>query len=358
MSSKIRIGCIGIGGISNGVHIPGILASDDLQLIAVCDNNPDALARAKERYGIDDAHCFADFNDLIACPDVDAVDITTPNDEHFRIAMAAARSGKPFSLEKPITLTSEEADELAAEVEKHGNTNMICFSYRFRAASRYARDIIAAGTIGEVYHVYGQFLQGWGKNGFGGMPAPLMWRFDKKRTGSGALGDLGSHILDLATFVTGKDFVKVFGHTDTYVKERMKLDGSGMAPVEVDDYCHVLAEMDDKVSGVFEVSRFAYGRDHQRLEIYGSKGSLIYTNHGTYGNSLQACVGSPYSDSQQMVTLDIPKKYYVEQMQSFADLINGNGSDMTATMPDGLKNQHVLDSILKSVETGGWEYVK
>ena len=88
--SVIRVGSVGIGGISRGVHLPGIEASPDLQLVAVCDLRPEAIEYAKNKYGIDDAHCFTDYHDLINCPDVDAVDISTPNNVHFEIAMTAA----------------------------------------------------------------------------------------------------------------------------------------------------------------------------------------------------------------------------------------------------------------------------
>ena len=356
MSDIIRIGSVGIGGISNNVHIPGIMASKDLELTAVCDNNPEALERARVRYNIAPDHCFLDYHDLINCPDVDAVDITTPNDVHFPIALAAAESGKPFALEKPITMTSEQADRLAEAVREHGNPNMVCFSYRFKNASRYARALIKQGVIGDVFHVYGQFLQGWGA-GFGGRPTPLMWRYVKERTGTGALGDLGAHILDLATFVSGKQFHEVLSHGETIIHERPLPDGSGMGTVDVDDFCHMFAKMDDGVSGVFEVSRFAYGRDHQRLEIYGSKGALIYTNHGLYGSKLEACVGAPYSNAQQMTELVIPASYSADQMQAFADVINGKKHEMTADIFDGQVNQHVLTAAEKSMESGEWEEV-
>ena len=356
--SKIRIGSIGIGGISNGVHIPGIQASKDLVLTAICDNDPAALDRARKRYGIDNAHCFLNYQDLIDCPDVDAIDISTPNDNHFNVAKAAIMSGKPYALEKPVTLTTEEADELAELTRRYGNKNMVYFSYRYKAASRYAKAIIESGELGEIYHVYGQFLQGWGATGFGGKMAPYAWRYEKKRTGSGALGDLGSHIIDLATFVTGKDFLEVCAHGETIVHEREKPDGSGMGKVDVDDFCHILAKMEDGVSGVFEVSRFASSRDHQRLEIYGKKGALIYTNHGLIRCGLEASIGSAYTDTQSMYELQIPAFYKADQMQSFADIVNDAGDGWSASIYDGRKNEHILAAVLKSMETGVWEDVK
>ena len=104
-----RIGSVGLGGISGGVHIPGIRASADLKLTALCDIDEKRLRERAEAYGIPEDHCFTDYRDLIACPDVDAVDISTPNNVHFEIAAAAARAGKPYGIEKPVTMDTAEA---------------------------------------------------------------------------------------------------------------------------------------------------------------------------------------------------------------------------------------------------------
>ena len=217
--SVIRVGSVGIGGISRGVHLPGIEKSPDLQLVAVCDIDPDALRYARETYGIDEAHCFTDYHDLINCPDVDAVDISTPNNVHYEVALAAAEAGKPYAVEKPLTLTSEEADHLAKVTKEKGVKSMVCFSYRFKASARYAKDLIDRGMIGKVYHVDMQYYQAWGLPFF---ETPLRWRFQKELTGSGALGDLGSHALDLVRFVTGKEYKRLVSHTGTFVHERQK----------------------------------------------------------------------------------------------------------------------------------------
>ena len=111
MEKKVfRVGSVGIGGISRGVHLPGIHKSPDLELVAVCDLKPERMEYARNTYGIREDHCFADYHDLIACPDVDVIDISTSNNAHFEEAKAAIEAGKPFCLEKPVTLTAEEAD--------------------------------------------------------------------------------------------------------------------------------------------------------------------------------------------------------------------------------------------------------
>ena len=253
----IRVGSVGVGAIWGGVHEPGIAKSPDLTLVAICDIDEKKLEAVGEKYGIPPQYRFTDYRDLVNCDIVDAVDICTSNDAHFKVAMAAVEAGKPFNLEKPITLTAEEADILAKAAQEKNVKNMVCFSYRFKAAARYAKDLIAQGKIGRVYHVNMQYFQAWG------LPranCPLVWRYVKSRTGTGALGDLGSHALDLVRFVTNKEYTRVVGHTGTYVHERPLLDGKGVGKVDVDDFSNYMADMEDEISVSFQITRFAYGR--------------------------------------------------------------------------------------------------
>lgn len=354
MEKKVfRVGSVGIGGISRGVHLPGIHKSPDLELVAVCDLKPERMEYARNTYGIREDHCFADYHDLIACPDVDVIDISTSNNAHFEVAKAAIEAGKPFCLEKPVTLTAEEADILAKAAQEKGIPNMVCFSYRFKAAARYAKELVEKGMLGDIYHVYMQYLQGGGGPSY---DLPCSWRYQKKLTGTGALGDLGCHALDLVSFVTGKNYRKAVGHTDTYVTQRRLEEGEGYGPVDVDDFCHYLMEMDGKTSANFSVTRFAYGRgNYQRMEIYGSKGGLVYSLDVTPGvDELEVCFGYPYDRSGIYTKLPIPQRFQCDQMQSFADILNGCSDGMAATIQDGCRIQHALDVIIRSAEEEKW----
>lgn len=349
-----RIGSIGIGGISRGVHLPGLEASPDLSLTAVCDVNPEALRFAGERYGIDQSHLFSDYRQLIACPDVDAVDISTPNNLHFEIAMAAVAAGKPYCLEKPVTLSADQAAVLADATQRAGLPSMVCFSYRYRPAARYARELVRSGMIGKIYHIDLQYQQSWG------LPyvnRSRVWRFSAEQAGSGALGDLGSHALDLARFVTGKEYARVCGHLGTFTHERPALDGSAMAPVDVDDFSNYMAEMEDGIAATFRISRFAFGRgNYQTMEIYGSEGALVYTldRDGQGRDELWACSGRVNGASCRFTQLDVPDRFRADQMQSFADMLFGHPDEMTATIADGLANQRAVDAVLESSRTGRW----
>lgn len=351
--SKTKIGTIGLGGIAQGVHLPGIERSQDLELRAICDINPEKLKKVGDKYGIDEAYRFTDYHDLVQCKEVEAVDICTPNDCHFQMAMDAASAHKPYTLEKPVTLNSKEADCLAEHTKKMGVKNMICFSYRFKAAARYAKNIIERGLLGDIYHVDMQYFQAWG------LPdanTPLVWRFIKEYTGSGALGDLGCHGLDLVRFVTGKEYLKVVSHADTYVKERRLPDGEGMGISDVDDYCNYLAQMEDGISASFQITRFGFGRgNYQRMEIYGSKGAIVYKLDENPGeDELEICIGPVAGETHTFTKVPVPNQYKVDQMQSFADIINGYGDGMSATIEDGQRNQHVVDAVIQSFEEERW----
>lgn len=354
--NKIKIGAIGVGDVSQGAHLPGIAASPDLDLWAICDIDEKKLEQVGDRYDIPIERRFTDYNKLLKLEGLDAVDITTPNDLHYGMAMAAIEAGKPYSLEKPVTLSAQQANMLAQASEENNIPNMVCFSYRFKAAARFARYLIHSGEIGEVYHVNMQYLQAWGNPLWN---TPLVWRFIKERSGSGALGDLGSHALDLVSFVCGQTYTKVFAHTATFVKERRTLGTDEMGIVDVDDFCNISAQLKNGGAAGFQISRLAYGRgNYQCMEVYGSKGAIIYTL-GLDGNddTLEISTGEAMRQASAFVEVPVPAWYRSDQMQSFADILLGKSDGLAATISDGKENQKVLDAVIESADTGSWVYL-
>lgn len=348
--SVIRVGSVGLGGISSGVHLPGIRRSPDLALTAVCDIDPKRLYERGEQYGIPEDRRFTDYRDLAACPDVDAVDISTPNNVHLEIALAAARAGKPYGCEKPVTMDTAEAELLRDETHRAGVKSMIYFSYRYKAAARYLRSLVAGGRLGHIHHVNMQYYQAWG---LAEADCALVWRYVKSVAASGALGDLGCHALDLVSFVTGQRYVKVSAHLDTIVRERRLPSGDGRGPVDVDDFSNILAEMTDGISASFQISRFAYGRgNYQRMEVYGEHGALVYHLDRIPGlDELEICDAST---GKKYVPAEIPEEFRVDQMQAFADLLNGKDDGLNASIDDGVVNEILLDGILRSSEEQSW----
>ena len=345
------MGVIGLGGISTA-HIEGILNSPDGELVAICDIREEVLKDKGVKYGIPESRRFKNHIELLQCPDVDAVSICTPNKAHYHIAKDVIYYGKPFILEKPVTLNYQQALELKELTNSKKIPNMVAFSYRFKAALRFAKWIIEQGYLGRIFHIYVQYFQSWAIN----EEVPLVWRFIKEYSGSGALGDLGSHMIDIARFLIG-DFVKVCGHVGTFVERRKKIGSDEYGEVDVDDYCHFMAELEDGVIGNFCITRDAYGRgNYQRVEVYGSKGGLVYNldKKGDHIDTIEVCIGDLYGRARDYHEIPVPSQFKAEQMQSFFDIVNGKGDGLAATIDDGYVNQYIIDCILESTRLGKW----
>ena len=351
MKKKFRMGIVGCGGISGG-HIRGILDSPDLEIGALCDIRPDRLDEKKAMCGVSDDVCYENHVDLMESGKVNAVSVCTPNDVHFPIVMDAIRRGLPYAVEKPACNSEADVAKLAAETAKKKLPHMVCFSYRFVPAARYARDLILKGALGKLYHINGEYFQCWGlPDADNGNPVEMRWRFVKKIAGSGALGDLGCHLLDLFRFMTGLEFKKLMADTDTFVRERPDADGLGTV-VDVDDYVNIIGQMDNAVAACLSISRFTYSRgNYQRAEIYGDQGALRYTLEQE--DKLEVNMGNePMRQGRIWCDVPIPAKYKASQMQCFADILNGCGDGTPATIEDGRINQRIVDQLLLSAESG------
>jgi predicted dehydrogenase len=224
-----------------------------------------------------------DWKALVSRDDVDLVDICTPGDTHAEIAIAALEAGKHVLCEKPLANSVQEAEAMVRAAQASTGTAMVGFTYRRVPAVQLARTLVADGRIGTVRHVRAQYLQDW----IADPQAPLSWRLDKQKAGSGALGDIGAHVVDLAQFVTGESVTGVSAVLETFVKERPVADsfgglhgtssGTETGPVTVDDAAIFLGRMSGGGLATFEATRFAWGRKNAiRLEINGSHGSLAF----------------------------------------------------------------------------------
>ncbi|MEK0317458.1 Gfo/Idh/MocA family protein [Cohnella sp. 56] len=342
---KLKVGIIGLGGIAD-FHSKGILDSADAEIWSISDCNAALLEKRGKEWNIPASRMHLDYELMLQDPELDAVTIGTPNFNHFEIAKLAIAYGKPFALEKPVALNAGEAAVLKDMLARNPIPHMICFSYRYKSAVRYAKQLIESGRLGKILHVYGQYLQGWAID----EEIPLVWRFRKALTGSGALGDLGSHMLDLTRFLVG-DTRRVMADAGTIVAERDLPDGSGKGEVDVDDYCHVLSRLEGGVSATMTISRFAYGRGNdQQIEIYGTQGALIYNLEA------QDTLKVKFADEgdMQFREVDMPDECRMGQMQAFFDLVNGRGDGNNATIEDGYANQLAVDAIIQSFTEQKW----
>jgi predicted dehydrogenase len=254
------------------------------EMTVVVGRHADSVAAAADRLGWQES--ATDWRQVIERPDIDLVDICTPGDTHAEIAAAALAAGKHVLCEKPMANTVAEAESMAAAAEAaSGQQAMVGFTYRRTPAVALAQQMVADGTIGTVRQVRAQYLQDW----LSDENSPLTWRMDKEKAGSGALGDIGAHIIDAIEFVTGQKLTGVAGRLETFVKQRpvaaegaggtsiVGAAGSGYGPVTVDDAAVFFGTLESGALAAFEASRFALGRKNAfRFEINGSDGSLAF----------------------------------------------------------------------------------
>jgi predicted dehydrogenase len=240
------------------------------RLVALCGRNEEAVARVAARFGYQGY--YTDWRKMMEDDRVQLFDNGGPNDVHLEPCVAAAEAGMHILCEKPLARTAEEAKAMLDTVEKAGVKGMVAFNYRFVPAVRQARDLIAGGALGRVYHFRATYLQDWLMPQFN---TPRRWRMDKSVAGTGAIGDLASHIIDLGHYLLGSRIKSVCALTKTFIEERPMPDGNGMGKVDVDDAFAAVIEFESGAIGTLEGSRLAGGRkNYNALEINGERGSI------------------------------------------------------------------------------------
>ncbi len=242
------------------------------RLRVVCGRDPANVKQAAARLGWQE--WATDWREVVARQDVDIVDIATPGDSHAEIAIAAARAGKAILCEKPLANDVPQARAMLAAARKAGVLHMICHNYRRAPAVMLARELVATGRLGRIFHYRGTYLQDWSVD----PSIPLSWRFRRERSGSGALGDILSHSLDLGRFVLGSEVTEVAGALATFVDRRpLPENPRRKGKVTVDDAALALVRFQNGALGSIEGTRFAPGRkNYNRFEVNGSRGSLAF----------------------------------------------------------------------------------
>jgi predicted dehydrogenase len=228
------------------------------RLVGIAGRDEAAVSEAAERYGYD--YATTDWRELVQDERIGLFDNGGPNSMHAEPTIAAAEAGKHVICEKPLGRDADESYEIWRRVAATGVKHLCAFNYRFVPAVRLAREMIEAGELGEIRHFRGRYLQDWGDD-----PTLATWRFDPDAAGSGALGDLGAHVIDLARFLTG-EIASVSGFAKTFVPDRL-----------VDDAIEAAVEFENGAVGTIEATRFALGRRNAfQWEINGAKGSLAF----------------------------------------------------------------------------------
>jgi len=241
------------------------------RMVSVSGRSEEACSEAARRYGYE--KFYTDWREQVQDPDIQLFDNGGPNDMHADPCIAAAAAGKHILCEKPLGRTAEESKRMLDAVEKAGVKHMVAFNYRFVPAIRLARNLIDSGALGQIYHFRGVYLQEWIMPHFG---TPMIWRLDKNVAGSGALGDLGAHVIDLAHYLVG-DMKTVAAMTRTFITDRPSDGYDGATSVDVDDAFVSTVEFANGAVGTIEATRFAGGRkNYNRFEINGERGSIVF----------------------------------------------------------------------------------
>jgi len=348
------------------------------RMALICGRDETKVAHAAGKLGWDGY--TTDWRDLVTRDDIDVVDVCTPGDSHAEIAIAALAAGKHVLCEKPLANSVEEARAMvaaAAKAQAVGVRSMCGFNYRRVPAVTLMRQLIAAGRIGTVRHVRAVYLQDWIVD----PQFPLVWRLQKDKAGSGALGDIGAHIIDLTQYVTGQRITGVSALTETFVKERpLPAESSGLAAssgdgveatgrVTVDDAALFLARLDGGAIGTYEASRFAVGRKNGlRVEINGSLGSLVFdlerlnelefydtaapTAEQGFNRILITEADHPYMSAWWPPGHIIGYEHsFTHEMRDFIEAI-ATGTDPAPSFADALQVQLVLDAVERSAAAG------
>ncbi|MFD0673192.1 Gfo/Idh/MocA family protein [Cohnella sp. GCM10027633] len=346
MTGKIhRIGIIGLGGMANA-HVEGLMNhAPRTKVTALCDVSASALESFGARLGVASDNRFSDYRDLIACEEVDAVISVTPNVVHAEIMALCVQAGKPFLSEKPFVMTMEEAERVRGLYADAPVPAMIGFSYRYTPAFRYARQLLQEGRIGAVRHFSSQYLQEWGAEECG---VPFVWRFDKNVTGTGTLGDLGAHMIDMAHYLIGP-FEELSARLQTLVAERKDPATGAPVRVEVDDLACFQAVMKNGAVGIFQTTRNAIGSGNQHeISLYGDNGTIHASTERP--DRLVWIHRDPDTGERVERILNVPYAIRLSQWADFARLLDGEPADGLPDFMAGYENQRVLEAIVRSHE--------
>jgi len=346
----LRVIVVGTGHWAADVHIPGLVKAG-ATVVAVCGRREERRREVAQRYEI--RQQFADWREMLDAVEADAVSICTPNDLHAPISIAAAQKGLHVCCEKP--LATSVADARAAWQAARSVVTMVGFSHRFVPSAQLLKEIIDAGELGKIHHIFAHMLQGWLVD----PKSPAGWRLNRAQAGGGTLADLGSHLLDIAVWFGG-DIARILGRLKTFVAER-PLPQGGTTAVDVDDAASALAEFASGATGVFAVSRYVPGSTStfglQGVTVAGSKATAIY-DPGRPHSLLVAGRGQAFRE------MDVPQRLQMPSDDLRAELpgammgrfVGGAqaGRPVRPDFEDGLRCQILMDAWERSHKAGAW----
>jgi len=380
MTQPLNIGMIGYGFMCRA-HTNGYKRAGDFfpeleyrpVLKAACARNKENVRAFADQWGYESIE--TDWHDLIKRDDIDAIDVCVPNNLHKEIAIAVAEAGKMILCEKPLAMNSAEGEAMCQAVEKAGVKNTVWYNYRRVPAVTLAKNLIAEGKLGRIFHYRANFLQDWTISEELPQGGAALWRLDASAAGSGVTGDLLAHCIDTAIWLNGK-ISDVNAMTETFIKERMHTLTGQKQEVTIDDACAFLCHFENGSLGLFESTRYARG--HKALytfEINGENASikwdlhdlhrLEYFDHSDEGKlrgwrSIHVTDHGgehPYMDKWWVPGLQIGYEHsFVHQVADFLKSLE-TGDPCAPTFRDALETQKVCDAVLTSASEHSWEKV-
>lgn len=353
---RLRVGLVGTGGWAELAHLPGLASRGDLELVALCGRTPARLTALADRFGVPGRHL--DWREMLARERLEVVVVATPNDQHAPMAGAALEAGAHVVCEKPLALDAGQARSLADLAEARGLQTLTFFTHRAIASATQVKRLVEAGFLGRPLRVDARYATGSqlrpGK--------PASWRMRRAEAGSGVLGDLGSHLVDLVRWWLG-DLTRVAGQWQNAHPERQ-----GVA-VDADEACAFLADLACGAQGVFQASKLVAGRSNfQRVELHGDLGSLVYEAEPGQDATWEGRVwaGRPDRHGLERVALDADLAgglalggaagragAYRRLTDPLVAAIRG-GPPCRPSFRDGAAVQAVLDAVASSAERRAW----
>lgn len=379
MSKKtLNVGLVGAGFMgrthSNAFRQAGTFFELDYQpvLKAVATRHAGQAAAFAANWGFESSE--SDWRRLVARPDIDLIDIASPNDTHAEIAIAAAEAGKMVMCEKPLGRNAAESERMVAAVEAAMVANMVWYNYRRVPAVTLAKQLIDDGKLGRIFHYRAKFLQDWTISADVPQGGAGTWRLDAGVAGSGVTGDLLAHCIDTALWLNGA-IDRVTGATETFVKQRRHVASGAVEDVRIDDASAFLARFHNGSLATFEATRYARG--HKALytfEINGEHGSiawdlhdlhrLSFFDHGDKGQmrgwrSIHVTDGDhPYMGRWWVPGLQIGYEHsFIHQVADFIEGLS-SGQPAAPSFRDALRTDYVTDAVLASAQSGRWEEVR
>lgn len=343
---KIKWGVIGCGGIADRRTLPGMMLADNAELVAVMDRNPEAAARCKEKYNA--KYAFTDEADLLALDEIQAVYIASPVFAHKEQAFAAAKAKKDILIEKPVGMTSKEAEEIANYCEEQGVKLGVGFMMRFHAYHQAMKELVQSGKIGEVVSARAQ-LTCW---------YPEMencWRQEKRLSGGGAMMDMGVHCIDLIRYITGLE-----------VKEAAGICGNQIFKYDVEDAGAVIMKLENGAIAYVDANfNIPDAAAKCKIEFYGTKGSIFAqgTISQVEGGEIEVYCADDTAgydanqDRNEVEKVDICVEFgnmYTKEIEAFGRAVLGE-CEVPITAKDAIMSQKIVEAAYQSNESKTYE---